>query len=184
MEISMLNRAGSLLVLVPALIIPLVVQATGNYKIYKDTDTFLTTQDIYCMALNIYHESRSENLAGKFAVADVVMNRVKDRRYPDNVCGVIYDAELKPSWKDPNIFVPVRNRCQFSWYCDGKPDTPLETDSWNESMLIAHQIIHEGRMKGITEGATHYHTIYIEPYWASSLDLVGNIGSHIFYRER
>ena len=88
MEISMLNRAGSLLVLVPALIIPLVVQATGNYKIYKDTDTFLTTQDTYCMALNIYHESRSENLAGKFAVADVVMNRVKNRRYPDNIYAV------------------------------------------------------------------------------------------------
>ena len=168
------------------LISPLKVQGTAidyDYDLSMHGESFLMTQDTYCMALNIYHESRSENLAGKFAVADVVLNRVNDRSYPDTVCGVIYDAELKPSWKDPTKEVPVRNRCQFSWYCDGKLDDPTETDAWNESILVAHQSIYEGRMLGLTEGATHYHTTYVEPYWASSLDLVGHIGSHIFYRE-
>ena len=168
------------------LISPLKVQGTAidyDYDIGMHGESFLMTQDTYCMALNIYHESRSENLAGKFAVADVVMNRVNNRSYPDSVCGVIYDAELKPSWKDPTKEVPVRNRCQFSWYCDGKSDDPIEEDAWNESILVAHQSIYEGRMLGLTEGATHYHTTYVEPYWASSLDLVGHIGSHIFYRE-
>ena len=168
------------------LISPLKVQGTAidyDYDIDMHGESFLMTQDTYCMALNIYHESRSENLAGKFAVADVVMNRVNNRSYPDSVCGVIYDAELKPSWKDPTKEVPIRNRCQFSWYCDGKLDDPTETDAWNESILVAHQSIYEGRMLGLTEGATHYHTTYVEPYWASSLDLVGHIGSHIFYRE-
>lgn len=168
------------------LISPLKVQGTAidyDYDIDMHGESFLMTQDTYCMALNIYHESRSENLAGKFAVADVVMNRVNNRSYPDSVCGVIYDAELKPSWKDPTKEVPVRNRCQFSWYCDGKSDDPIEEDAWNESILVAHQSIYEGRMLGLTEGATHYHTTYVEPYWASSLDLVGHIGSHIFYRE-
>ena len=168
------------------LISPLKVQGTAidyDYDIDMHGESFLMTQDTYCMALNIYHESRSENLAGKFAVADVVMNRVNNRSYPDSVCGVIYDAELKPSWKDPTKEVPVRNRCQFSWYCDGKPDEPTEQDAWNESILVAHQLIFEGRMEGITEGATHYHTTYVEPYWATSLDLVGHIGTHIFYRE-
>ena len=168
------------------LISPLKVQGTAidyDYDLSMHGESFLMTQDTYCMALNIYHESRSENLAGKFAVADVVMNRVNNRSYPDSVCGVIYDAELKPSWKDPAKEVPVRNRCQFSWYCDGKSDDPIEEDAWNESILVAHQSIYEGRMLGLTEGATHYHTTYVEPYWASSLDLVGHIGSHIFYRE-
>ena len=168
------------------LISPLKVQGTAidyDYDLSMHGESFLMTQDTYCMALNIYHESRSENLAGKFAVADVVMNRVNNRNYPDSVCGVIYDAELKPSWKDPTKEVPIRNRCQFSWYCDGKLDDPTETDAWNESILVAHQSIYEGRMLGLTEGATHYHTTYVEPYWASSLDLVGHIGSHIFYRE-
>ena len=168
------------------LISPLKVQSTTidyDYDLSMHGESFLMTQDTYCMALNIYHESRSENLAGKFAVADVVLNRVNDRSYPDTVCGVIYDAELQPSWKDPTKEVPIRNRCQFSWYCDGKLDDPTETDAWNESILVAHQSIYEGRMLGLTEGATHYHTTYVEPYWASSLDLVGHIGSHIFYRE-
>ena len=168
------------------LISPLKVQGTAidyDYDLSMHGESFLMTQDTYCMALNIYHESRSENLAGKFAVADVVVNRLNDRRYPNTICGVIYDAELKPSWKDPTKEVPVRNRCQFSWYCDGKPDEPTEQDAWNESILVAHQLIFEGRMEGITEGATHYHTTYVEPYWATSLDLVGHIGTHIFYRE-
>ena len=168
------------------LISPLKVQGTAidyDYDLSMHGESFLMTQDTYCMALNIYHESRSENLAGKFAVADVVMNRVNDRRYPNNICTVIYEAEMKPSWRDPEVLVPARNRCQFSWYCDGKSDEPTETDAWNESILVAHQSIYEGRMQGLTEGATHYHTVYIEPYWASSLDLIGHIGSHIFYRE-
>ena len=167
------------------LISPLKVQSTTidyDYDLSMHGESFLMTQDTYCMALNIYHESRSENLAGKFAVADVVMNRVNNRNYPDSVCGVIYDAELKPSWKDPTKEVPIRNRCQFSWYCDGKLDDPTETDAWNESILVAHQSIYEGRMLGLTEGATHYHTTWVDPYWASSLNQIGTIGSHIFYR--
>ena len=154
-----------------------------DWDVVGHGDEWLVDENTYCMALNIYHESRSENLAGKFAVADVVMNRVNDRRYPNNICTVIYEAEMKPSWRDPEVLVPARNRCQFSWYCDGKSDEPTETDAWNESILVAHQSIYEGRMQGLTEGATHYHTVYIEPYWASSLDLIGHIGSHIFYRE-
>ena len=167
------------------LISPLKVQSTTidyDYDLSMHGESFLMTQDTYCMALNIYHESRSENLAGKFAVADVVMNRVYDRRYPHTICSVIYQAEMKPSWKDPLDMIPVRNRCQFSWFCDGKSDEPAESDAWNESLLVAHQSINEGRMAGITEGATHYHTTSIEPYWASSLNQIGTIGSHIFYR--
>jgi spore germination cell wall hydrolase CwlJ-like protein len=174
------------LLILMILISPLKVEGTAidyDYDYGMHGDSFEMTRDTYCMALNIYHESRSENLAGKFAVADVVMNRVNDRRYPNNICTVIYEAEMKPSWRDPEVLVPARNRCQFSWYCDGKSDEPTETDAWNESILVAHQSIYEGRMQGLTEGATHYHTTYVEPYWASSLDLVGHIGSHIFYRE-
>ena len=59
------------------------------------------SEDLHCLAMNIYHEARSENLAGKYAVADVVMNRVRDDRYPSTVCSVVYQAEHKPSWKDP-----------------------------------------------------------------------------------
>ena len=143
---------------------------------------YVISQDEHCMALNIYHEARSDSLAGKFAVADVVLNRVRDDRYPGTVCDVIYQGDHKPSWKDSSQLVPVRNRCQFSWYCDGKSDTPLDADSWNEAVLISSQIIKNGKHRGLTESATHYHADWIQPYWAPSLQQVGTIGSHIFYR--
>lgn len=154
----------------------------GSAYVYPVEYDYVTSQDEHCMAKNIYHESRSENLAGKYAVADVVLNRVRDDRYPNSICGVVYQGEHKPSWKDANLLVPVRSRCQFSWYCDGKSDIPLESDSWNEAVLISSQIITENKHRGLTEGSTHYHADWIEPYWASSLQSVGTIGSHIFYR--
>jgi len=138
----------------------------------------------YCMALNIYHESRSDNLAGQYAVADVVLNRVGDPRYPNTICDVVYQAKLSKRHlqQDPPLKVPLRNKCQFSWYCDGKFDTPPNSDSWYQSQIIAYQIVHLDRMRGITEGATHYHATYVVPGWAHTLDLVGRIGEHVFYR--
>lgn len=133
-------------------------------------------QALHCLALNIYFEARGSNLADKVAVADVVINRKKDRRYPDTVCGVIQQAKL-----DSNGH-PRLNQCQFSWYCDGKSDTPTDTDRWEEAKLLAYQILVNNKYRGITEGATHYHATYVTPKWASSFQQVGRIGEHIFYR--
>jgi len=102
---------------------------------------YVPTETEHCMALNIYHEARSENMAGKFAVADVVLNRVNDRRYPDTVCGVVYQAELSEWWLEQGREVPIKGRCQFSWYCDGLKDDPMETDAWAESLIISYQIL-------------------------------------------
>ena len=135
----------------------------------------------YCMALNIYYEARGSNFADQMAVADVVLNRVQDRRYPNSVCNVVYQGEHKPSWKT-GLPVPIRNRCQFSWYCDGKPDEPRDTDAWMAARANAYKIMNYGEFRGLTEGATHYHADYVEPRWASSLQLVGKIGDHIYYR--
>jgi N-acetylmuramoyl-L-alanine amidase len=125
----------------------------------------------YCLALNVYHEARGGNLADKAAVADVVLNRVKDTRYPNTICEVVHDGYKKG-----------RRDCQFSWYCDGKDDTPLEVDAWHESMLIAWGMINWNQYRGISEGSTHYHAHYVNPYWAKSLDYVGRIGDHMYYR--
>ena len=157
--------------------------STFDDGLVMDNSLEYRSKDLHCLAMNVYHESRSENLAGKYAVADVVMNRVRDDRYPSDVCSVVYQAETKPSWKDPDVLIPKRNRCQFSWYCDGKNDDATDTDAWEESVYIAYRMLHVGKFLGITEGATHYHTTYVNPYWAPSLQQVGTIGSHIFYRQ-
>ena len=131
---------------------------------------------VQCMALNVYYEARGSNLADKAAVADVVLNRVNDSRYPDTVCGVV-----KQGLQDANGNM-LRNKCQFSWYCDGKHDRPQDEDRWVEAQSIAWNIVEENKFRGITEGATHYHATYVNPRWAKTLQLVGRIGAHIFYR--
>jgi len=136
----------------------------------------------YCLALNIYHEARGSSLADQAAVADVVLNRVRDRRYPGTVCDVVYQARTRPSWKDETVMIPIRNQCQFSWYCDGRDDTPKDQDAWINAQQIAFFMILDNKYRGITQGATHYHATYVEPKWARGFNLIGRIGEHIFYR--
>ena len=139
-------------------------------------------QQLHCLALNVYYEARGSNLADKYAVADVVLNRVKDSRYPDSICDVVKQGKQRPSWQDETKMVMVRNACQFSWYCDGKPDIPKDEDAWAEAQQIAYLMLYLNQYKGITEGSTHYHATYVRPEWAKTLQLVGRIGSHIYYR--
>lgn len=130
----------------------------------------------YCLALNIYYESRGSNLADQAAVANVVINRTNDRRYPDTICGVVKQGKKD---KSGNM---IRNQCQFSWYCDGKSDNPTNIDAWVNAQMIAWNMIENGQFRGLAEGATHYHADYVNPKWAKEFTLVGRIGEHVFYR--
>jgi len=137
--------------------------------------------EVYCMALNVYYESRGSNLADQYAVADVVLNRVEDTRYPNTICEVIRQGKKN---SDGSL---KRNACQFSWYCDGKSDVPRDEESWSRAQSIAWNIVMAKNYRGITEGSTHYHATYVNPSWTSSkpgfsITRVGRIGNHIFYR--
>jgi len=132
--------------------------------------------EMWCMAQNIYYEARGSNRADRIAVADVVINRVNDRRYPSTVCSVV-----RQGMKHANGSMK-RNKCQFSWYCDGKSDWPADMDAWVDAQQIAFNIMTWGEGRGLTEGSTHYHAKYVSPRWARDLQLVGRIGVHIFYR--
>tara|TARA_A100001515_G_scaffold51860_2_gene40917 strand:+ start:217 stop:636 length:420 start_codon:yes stop_codon:yes gene_type:complete len=132
---------------------------------------------IMCLALNIYHEARDQPFIGQVAVAQVVMNRVRDDRYPDDVCGVVYQGPTY-SWK-PNF--PVRNRCQFSWYCDGKSDKTPDTEAFEIAKMIAVGV-YNGNLGDFVEGATHYHATYVLPEWAETKYKTVQIGEHVFYR--
>ena len=147
--------------------------------------------ELYCLAKNIYFEAKSEPIAGQYAVADVVLNRVKDSRFPNTICEVVYEGPVRESWqtkKQPDledaerIYHPIRDRCQFSWWCDGKSDNIKDGDAWRKAQEIAYRLVNDYKHRGLTEGATHYHATYVNPKWAPTLDLVGRIGTHIFYR--
>lgn len=149
---------------------------------WAEAEKRASAEELRCLSLNIYYEARGSNLADKAGVADVVLNRVKDTRYPNTICEVVQQGQKKPSWKDPSVMVMVRNMCQFSWYCDGKKDDPQDEDRWQEAQLIAFNMLEYSKFRGITEGATHYHATYVEPNWAKDLQQVGRLGAHIFYR--
>lgn len=146
------------------------------YGTVAESQRLHDSENEQCLALNIYYEARGSNLADKAGVADVVLNRVYDTRYPNNVCDVVHQGKT-----DANGNM-VRNMCQFSWYCDGKHDRPQDEDRWQEAQLIAYNMLNHNKYRGITEGATHYHATYVNPSWASSLQLIGRLGAHIFYR--
>ena len=133
-----------------------------------------------CLAKNIYFEAGNQPLAGKVAVAQVVLNRIEHSSYPDDICGVVYQSkEYYTSWTGKTQ--PKLGMCQFSWYCDGRSDEPLDTKTWLSSYEIASQVM-MGKFPDITEGATHYHASYVLPEWADTKTKVVQIGEHIFYR--
>jgi len=132
---------------------------------------------LVCLAMNIYHEAKNQPQVGQIAVAQVVMNRVMDSRYPDDVCSVVTQGQTY-SW---NPSQPIRHKCQFSWYCDGKSDQPKDGEAWQNAMLLAGGVL-LGRIDDMVQGSTHYHATYVQPDWAQSKTYVVRIEDHIFYR--
>lgn len=141
----------------------------------EELQEYQATQ-IACLALNVYYETRASSLADAMAVSDVVLNRVQHTSYPNTVCEVVQQGA---KYADGNM---IRNQCQFSWYCDGRSDTPTNSDAWEKSRKYARDIYLHNMYLGITEGATHYHANYVAPSWAPTMDRITRIGSHIFYR--
>tara|TARA_B100000287_G_C20616734_1_gene774302 strand:+ start:208 stop:768 length:561 start_codon:yes stop_codon:yes gene_type:complete len=131
-----------------------------------------------CLAMNIYFEAAIESTAGKLAVAQVTLNRVKSRRYPNTICSVVKEGQHYASG------FPKRDRCQFSWYCDGKHDNPRETPAWRASQDIAKYVMTTPDLIDITDGSTHYHANYIPaPRWADPRKKTVAIDTHIFYNK-
>lgn len=124
---------------------------------------------LMCLAMNVYHEARSDTMIGQYAVAHVVMNRVMSDRHPNNVCDVVKQGYEKG-----------KHKCQFSWYCDGKSDTPTEPRAWALATLVAYDVLN-GTVPDVTYGATHYHATYVKPYWADLYKETAKYGSHVFY---
>ena len=119
-------------------------------------------RDIACLARNVYFEARGEPEAGQYAVAEVTMNRKASGRYPDTVCGVVYEKHA------------------FSWTSVDILPEP-EGEPWSRALEIAEEVYH-GRNTPVLNGALFFHATYIKPDWASERRRVARIGSHIFYR--
>ena len=123
---------------------------------------------LMCMALNIFFEARSEPIQGQIAVAEVTLNRVASDDYPNTICEVVLQENSQG--------------CQFSWWCDGKSDSPKEHNSFQTSKSLARLMIDDGQYISVVgKNATHYHTDDIKPYWSDDMVKVEQVGKHIFY---
>jgi spore germination cell wall hydrolase CwlJ-like protein len=133
--------------------------------------------EIYCMAEAIYFEARNQNLIGQIAVAIVVRNRMRDKRYPSTACEVVRDGYYRRGH-------PVRDKCQFSYWCDGKPEILLEKKAWKKALTLAELVYIDGIEIVGLGSATHYHTVWVDPRWAKELNQCLIIGDHKFYDNR
>lgn len=134
--------------------------AAGSENLYHELE---------CLAKNIYFESRDQPLIGQVAVAQVTMNRVKSSKFPSTICEVVKQQKRKV--------------CQFSWFCDGKSDNPVEPQQW----ILAREtatLVYSGFMFDVTEGSLWYHADWIlRPKWSKKLKERVQINEHIFYSE-
>ena len=125
---------------------------------------------LMCLAFNIYFEARSEPIQGQIAVAEVTLNRVASKHYPNDICGVVLQDNSE--------------NYKFSWWCDGKSDYPREENSLRTSKALAQLMLEEGDyISVIGSKATHYHSVDVHPYWADELKRIRRIGKHIFYKK-
>jgi spore germination cell wall hydrolase CwlJ-like protein len=132
----------------------------------------VSDKELWCLATAIYFEARGESYRGQVAVAQVVLNRVKDYRYPETICGVVFQNQSR------------RNSCQFSFACDGIPETINDRTSWAQAEDIAKRFTNGELYLTEVANATHYHATYVRPAWAPRMTKLTQIGLHVFYRFR
>jgi len=127
-------------------------------------------KDWECLTEALYFEARGEGVPGQFAVAEVIMNRVKSPNYPASVCGVINQGTGK------------RWGCQFTYTCDGRKEVINDRRAYEQVGKVARLTL-DGKVRALTDGATHYHTKAVRPRWAKVYPRTATIGYHIFYRQ-
>jgi len=135
---------------------------TGGVVIAMMSLPTLDEKQLDCLALNVYHEARSERVEGQIAVAQVTLNRVAHNEWPSTICEVVYQPK------------------QFSWTHLVKDQTPMEKKAWKKARIIARDVM-IGNVDDPTYGAVFYHANYVNPDWASFMDLSKVIGNHLFY---
>ncbi len=139
------------------------------------TVSSVQADEMDCLVEALYHEARSEEIVPMIAVGNVIMERVRSERFPNTVCEVVHQGKY---WK----YAPILNQCQFSYWCDGKPEKFNDMEALYKSMEVASMVF-QGIVLKQTMGATHYHASYVRPFWSlsSRFKLLEQVGTHLFY---
>lgn len=127
--------------------------------------------EFQCLAQALYFEARGEPIRGQFAVAEVILNRRDSSRFPSTICGVVNQGTGR------------RFACQFSFTCDGRPETIGDPASYDTVARVARAMLDGKAPRSLTSGATHYHAHWVSPSWSRRFARTAEIGVHTFYRQ-
>ena len=133
----------------------------------------VSVAELYCMTEAIYFEARGEEYAGQVAVGNVIFNRVESSKFPDTVCEVVHQGRKYKGHM-------VKHKCQFSYYCDGRPERIRDKDAFLTATKAATAAMTESVV--VLQEAIHYHTVDVNPEWGKRLEYLGRIGKHEFYK--
>ena len=126
--------------------------------------------EFQCLAEALYFEARGESVKGQFAVAEVILNRVDSATFPNTVCGVVHQGTGR------------KFACQFTYTCDGREEVIHEPAAYAQVAKVASIMLKDEEARGLTDGATFYHTLHVAPRWSRKFDRTATIGVHHFYR--
>jgi N-acetylmuramoyl-L-alanine amidase len=143
------------------LVLPLAM-ATGIAGFAPSQTEALERTDMGCLALNVYHEARGESRQGQLAVAAVTLNRMRDERFPNSVCAVVWQPR------------------QFSWTHTRRTFFPTDMKAWKEAMNIAEKSLKQ-EVVADYENLLYYHSKKVKPGWSKHMRFVARVGSHLFY---
>jgi spore germination cell wall hydrolase CwlJ-like protein len=135
----------------------------------------LKEEEVDCLAEALYFEARSENLIAQLAVGNVIYKRVKSSKFPNTFCSVVRQSNKTKKGK------LIKNKCQFSYYCDGKKETIYDVEAYKKAVSISHLVM-EGVVIEHIRDALYYHASYVRPYWSENKKYLGKVGLHNFYK--
>lgn len=142
-----------------------------EFRYKGETQPEFEDRERRCLSTAIYFEARGESKRGQIAVAQVVLNRVRSPLFPETICGVVFQGQM-------------RKGCQFSFACDGHTDNPRNKDQWALAQGLAKEVMSGDQWLPEVGYSTFYHANYVNPRWARHMRKIDKIGRHIFYKNR
>lgn len=145
-----------------------LVLAAVNHTVQKSR---FTEEDVEWLSKNVYFEARNQSVTGQLAVIMVTLNRLNNSNFPTSIKAVVTQGGARS------------NKCQFSWYCDGKPDIITDHKSYHKIKSLVLQVLPVyHKIHDVTGGALFYHATYVRPKWAKQKKNTAKIETHIFYK--
>ena len=141
---------------------------------YAIPEQYNLNKEELCLVQTIYFEARGESFIGQLAVANVILQRLNNKSFPDTICKVVRSGRY---WKGN----PIKNKCAFSYWCDGKSERMYDYNAYDIAIEVTNLAL-EGVTLSLVKESTHYHAFYVKPGWSFKMKQVTRIGKHIFYK--